>query len=380
MSFSPAWALFVVLGIGLALWMTAIQWRARGGHKGDLWAITVITVPAAVIGGRLGHLLLSLDSYFGPGGSPWRALALWDGGFSFWGALIAGTVTALLLTRYQGIRILPFLDAVAPGLILGQVAGAWGDWFDGRVNLPSIIVESVWNLLGCIALITISKRLRLGYGQVFALYLCLFGLGRGLLEALRIGTPSAEAAREVLGVSLNVWTAALTLAIGFIWLIVSRLRHRTQERGVYVHQARTLVRRRDRGKHTFGVNEPMTGSMPFVADAQSAADTEMPAGQSTSSPATDPPSRERQEAARAAGAAQPPAPEEEEALDLAGRHSFGFFGAVTSAISIVPDVRGQAAPQPGVQSGVQSGPQAGVRPGGHPEARTPGEDTSQSGR
>lgn len=363
MSFSPVWALFVVLGIGLALWMTAIQWRARGGHKGDLWAITVITVPAAVIGGRLGHLLLSLDSYFGPGGRPWRALALWDGGFSFWGALIAGVVTALLLTRFQGIRILPFLDAVAPGLILGQGAGAWGDWFDGRVNLPSTIVESIWNLLGCIALITISKRLRLGFGQVFALYLCLFGLGRGLLEGLRVGTPAAESAREVLGLSLNVWTAALTLAIGFIWLIASRLRHRTQERGVYVHQARTLVRRRDRGKHTFGINQPMTGSMPFVADMQSTAEPEMPAGWSPSSPATAPPSPERQEAARAAGAAQPPTPEEEEALDLAGRHSFGFFGAVTSAISIVPDVRGQAAAQPG------------VRPGASP----PGEGSSQSG-
>ncbi|WP_209324834.1 prolipoprotein diacylglyceryl transferase [Brevibacterium renqingii] len=363
MSFSPAWALFVILGIGLALWMTAIQWRARGGHKGDLWAITVVTVPAAVVGGRLGHVLLSLDTYFGPGISPLRALAVWDGGFSFWGALLVGLVTAVLLTRYQGIRILPFLDAVAPGLILGQVAGAWGDWFDGRVNLPSIIVESAWNLFGCIALIIISKRLRLGYGQVFALYLCLFGLGRVMLEALRIGTPAAAHAREVLGLSLNVWTAALTLFVGFVWLIVSRLRHRTQERGVYVHQARTLIRRRDRGKHTYEVNAPMTGSIPYVVETGTGTNVRRPADRSTQDPAADAgaghPSIARQEAARAAGAAQPPAPDDEEAIALRGAHSFGFFGAVTSAISIVPDVRGRTGVQPGAR---MEAPSSGQEP------------------
>ncbi|HJF76275.1 MAG TPA: prolipoprotein diacylglyceryl transferase, partial [Brevibacterium linens] len=145
MSFSPAWVVFTVLGIGLALWMTSIQWRARGGHKGDLWAITVVGLPAAVVGGRLGHLLSAPETYFGPDGSPLRALAVWDGGFSFWGATILGFLSVWVLTRIQGIRFRPLLDSVAPGLILGHVAGAFSDWFDGRLERVTVLTESVWN-------------------------------------------------------------------------------------------------------------------------------------------------------------------------------------------------------------------------------------------
>jgi prolipoprotein diacylglyceryltransferase len=374
MSFSPAWVVFVALGLGLALWMTSIQWRARGGHKGDLWAITVIGVPSAIVGGRLGHVLTAPDTYFGPDSTPLQALAVWDGGFSFWGAMIIGLLAVWLLTRYQGIRFLPLLDAVAPGLLFGHVAGAFSDWFDGRLELITVLAESVWNLLACVGLIVVSKRLRLGYGQVFALYLCLFGLGRVLLEALRLGSPAAADSRDLLGLSFNVWTAVATLIIGLIWLIISRLRHRTWETGVYTHGARTLVRRHRRGKHTYEVNaaniaDPATGaplpSVARVADPESAdPDAARTAGRNAGSTAaagarpnpadaaganpnaanaagTDTDSAAaaaRNPASASAGGADTEA--DDPGIDLAGRHSFGFFGAVTSAISIVPDVRG----------------------------------------
>jgi prolipoprotein diacylglyceryltransferase len=330
MSFSPAWLVFTVLGFGLALWMTSIQWRARGGHKGDLWAITVIGVPAALIGGRIGHVLSAPDTYFGAGLRPLQILALWDGGFSFWGATVLGFVAVWVLTSIQGIRFLPLLDAVAPGLILGHVAAAFSDLFIGRLELPTVVTESIWNLLACIVLIIVSKRLRLGYGQVFALYLVLFGLGRILLEALRIGTHAAETARLLLGLPLNVWTAAATLLIGFVWFIVSRLRHRTQETGVYAHGARTLIRRRRRGKHTFEVNAANISDSPLPSVSRVPEPPEAPTG-----PAVPP----------AAEDAESGIDVEESGIDLTGRHSFGFFGAVTSAISIVPDVRGNSAPQ-----------------------------------
>lgn len=365
MSFSPAWVVFTVLGIGLALWMTGIQWRARGGHKGDLWAITVVGLPAAVIGGRLGHLLSAPDTYFGPDGSPLRALAVWDGGFSFWGATILGFLSVWVLTRIQGIRFRPLLDSVAPGLILGHVAGAFSDWFDGRLELVTVLTESAWNLIACVVLIIVSKRLRLGYGQVFALYLCLFGLGRILLEALRIRTPAAEDARLLLGLPLNVWTAILALLLGLGWLIVSRLRHRTYETGVYMHGSRTLLRRHRRGKHTFEINAPNIAEaaaasgapLPSVArvadpDDQHGHDgTGAPTSRRSTVTASPAPASDSTASASATvdstatGADPDDSESEDEAgIDLSGRHSFGFFGAVTSAISIVPDVRGNSAP------------------------------------
>ncbi|WP_167196508.1 prolipoprotein diacylglyceryl transferase [Brevibacterium pigmentatum] len=357
MSFSPAWVVFTVLGIGLALWMTSIQWRARGGHKGDLWAITVVGLPAAVVGGRLGHLLSAPETYFGPDGSPLRALALWDGGFSFWGATILGFLSVWLLTRFQGIRFRPLLDSVAPGLILGHVAGAFSDWFDGRLERVTVLTESVWNLIACVVLIIVSKRLRLGYGQVFALYLCLFGLGRILLEALRVGTPAAENARLLLGLPFNVWTAILALLIGLCWLVVSRLRHRTHETGVYMHGSRTLLRRHRRGKHTFEINAPNIAEaaansgapLPSVArvadpddrNGRRGAPTPPPPASSTDASPNKAPNGDL---AAAGDNADDSEFDDEPGIDLSGRHSFGFFGAVTSAISIVPDVRGNSAP------------------------------------
>lgn len=375
MSFTTAWLVFTVLGLGLALWMTGIQWRARGGHKGDLWAIAVIGVPAAVVGGRIGHVLSAPDTYFGPGHRPLQFLELWDGGLSFWGATILGLLSVWVLTRFQGIRFLPLLDSVAPGLILGHVAGAFSEWFDGRLELSTVVVESIWNLLACILLIVVSKRLRLGYGQVFALYLVLFGLGRILLEALRIGTPAAETARLLLGLPVSVWTAAATLLVGFVWLIVSRLRHRTQETGVYTRGSRTLLRRHRRGKHTYEVNAvniadagqsaPLTHpqQMPAAPSAHSdraAGDAAGPdlADRSNRTPAPRSRADRNDDAAAADGVtgANPAAEganaaDEEAGIDLSGRHSFGFFGAVTSAISIVPDVRGVSAPETHGESG-----------------------------
>ncbi|WP_166972038.1 prolipoprotein diacylglyceryl transferase [Brevibacterium atlanticum] len=343
MSFSPAWVVFIALGLGLALWMTSIQWQSRGGHRGDMWAIAVVSVPAAVIGGRIGHLLSAPDTYFGPSSRPLQALALWDGGFSFWGASLIGLLAVWLLTRFQGIRFLPLLDSVAPGLILGHVAGAFSDWFAGRTEFVTVLAESIWNLLACIVLIVVAKRLRLGYGQVFALYLCLFSLGRVLLEGVRLGTPEAEDARLLLGLPVNLWTAALSLLIGVVWLIVSRMRHRTQETGVYTHGARTLARRHRRGKHTYEINAPyIPGAVPSPTSADSRTSSaplpsvsRIPEPADTQEASTDPRGTSPESAV----------PEDGEAVaQLAGRHSFGFFGAVTSAISIVPDVRGTSTP------------------------------------
>src|SRR5699024_7185201 len=148
---------------------TAPRWHTRRGPMGDRCAIAIITIPATVIGGRISHPIASPGPYFGPDGNPLAALAIWDGGFGFWGGFVSGFLAAWAITRFQGIRFLPFLDSVAPGLLLGRVAGAWADFAEARLSLATVVVESVWNLIGCVLAIVLARRLRLGHGQVFAL-------------------------------------------------------------------------------------------------------------------------------------------------------------------------------------------------------------------
>lgn len=338
-----AYALCILAGILLALWLTSRRWRARGGHEDDLWNIAIITVPAGIIGGRLYHIFSTPDPYFGPNGNPLDALKIWNGGLGIWGAVALGMLAAWAVARYQGIRILPFLDAAAPGLILAQAVGRWGNWFnqelfgspttlpwglridkyvDGQLNpnwpdpalpadtlfQPTFLYESLWNLAGCFILIVAARRFRLGHGQVFALYICYYTLGRVWIEALRI-----DDAELVLGLRLNIWTSILVFAVGLIWFLVSRSRHKEPETSVYVPGARALAKH---GRHEDDGSDHPSAPTPGQADDASPRRADRP------SPRSD----RRQRTGRG----------EDE------KPGFGFFGAVTSAISIIPDVRSRS--------------------------------------
>lgn len=346
-----AYALCILLGILLALWLTSRRWRARGGHEDDLWNIAIIAVPAGIIGGRLYHVFSTPDPYFGENGNPLDAFKIWNGGLGIWGAVALGMLAAWAVARYQGIRILPFLDAAAPGLILAQAVGRWGNWFnqelfgapttlpwglqidkyiDGRLNpnwpdpampadtlfQPTFLYESLWNLAGCIILIVAARRFRLGHGQVFALYICYYTLGRVWIEALRI-----DDAELVLGLRLNIWTSILVFAVGLIWFLVSRSRHKEPEASVYVPGARALEKH---GRHEDDGSDHPGGPAAGQADAGSLRQSEAAS-----------PSRTGDASSRSGRKPKAGRGEDE-------KPGFGFFGAVTSAISIIPDVRSRS--------------------------------------
>ena len=347
-----AYALCILAGILLALWLTSRRWRAMGGHEDDLWNIAIIAVPAGIIGGRLYHVFSTPDPYFGPNGNPLDAFKIWNGGLGIWGAVALGMLAAWLVARYQGIRILPFLDAAAPGLILAQAVGRWGNWFnqelfgapttlpwglridkfiDGQLNpnwpdpalpadtlfQPTFLYESLWNLAGCLILIVAARKFRLGHGQVFALYICYYTLGRVWIEALRI-----DDAELVLGLRLNIWTSILVFAVGLIWFLVSRSRHKEPESTVYVPGARALAKHgRDEDD---GADHDGTPGGGGAASTRAAAQGQAPAQETATADDS---------AADRAGARRKPRGRDDE------KPGFGFFGAVTSAISIIPDVR-----------------------------------------
>src|SRR5699024_6149409 len=146
------------------------------------------------------------------------------------------------------------------------------------------------------------------------------------LHLLRLGSPAAESAHLIAGVPVNVWTAALTLLGGLVWVTASRIRHREPETVLYLRQSRAIHRRRGRGKHIYAALDLSPAPAHAPADA-----------------ARTPTAAALPTQARAAGSAGVRGPGDQGIgeLDEAGRHSFGFFGAVTSAISIVPDVRGR---------------------------------------
>ena len=243
-----AYALAILLGIVAAVILTRRRWVERGGVADDVLEIMFWAVPFGIVGGRIYHVISSPDAYFGPGGHPWKAFAIWEGGLGIWGAIALGGVGAWIGCRRQGVRMPAFADAVAPGLLVAQAIGRLGNWFNqelfggpttlpwglqiddahlpagyasGTLFHPTFLYELLWNLAAAGVLIWLDRRFKLGHGRVFALYVVLYTSGRVWIELLRI-----DPAHTIGPFRLNVWTS-IVVGLGALvaFILVSRRHH-----------------------------------------------------------------------------------------------------------------------------------------------------------
>jgi prolipoprotein diacylglyceryl transferase len=252
------YALCIIAGVIFAIWLGERRWIARGGTAGEVSDIAIWAVPFGLIGGRLYHVMTDYKLYFGEGQDPISALYVWRGGLGIWGAIALGAVGVAIAARRRGIKLLPMLDSLAPGVLVAQAMGRWGNWFNqelfGRptelpwgleidaahrplgfedfANFhPTFLYECLWNL-GAFALVMwADRRFRLGHGQVMAVYVMCYTAGRVWIENLRIDDVQMS---NVLGLRLNVWTSIVLFVLALAALTWSRRRHPDRETQVYL--------------------------------------------------------------------------------------------------------------------------------------------------
>ena len=249
-----AYALCIIAGIILAVWLTDRRFVARGGAPGFVIDVAVWAVPFGLVGGRLYHLATDWRTYFGPGGDPVAALYVWNGGLGIWGAIALGAVGAWIACRRRGVPLSAFADAAAPGIVLAQAVGRLGNWFNqelygapttlswgleiyrrvdpatgapdnlGGVALdrtpveivqPTFLYELVWNIVVAILVVVLDKRLTLSRGRAFAVYVAGYTAGRFVIELLR-----TDPATRVFGdVRINVVVAAVVFVAAVVYLL-----------------------------------------------------------------------------------------------------------------------------------------------------------------
>jgi prolipoprotein diacylglyceryl transferase len=242
-----AYALCIIAGIVVAVWLGERRWVARGGRPGDVTEVATWMVPFGIIGGRIYHVITSPDAYFGTGGHPLHALYIWQGGLGIWGAIALGGVGAWLGCRRRGIPLPAFADALAPGIVLAQAIGRVGNYFNqelygkptdlpwglvidvahrpqGSLNQatyhPTFLYELLWDVGVALLVIWADRRFRLGHGRAFALYVAAYTVGRAWIESLRI-----DPAHSFLGLRLNDWVSLVVFVGAVAYLVVSaRLR------------------------------------------------------------------------------------------------------------------------------------------------------------
>jgi prolipoprotein diacylglyceryl transferase len=252
------YALCIIAGIIAAVWIGEKRWVARGGRPGDVQDLAVWAVPFGIVGARLYHVITDYNLYFGDGNNPVTALYVWKGGLGVWGAVALGAVGVVVGAKLKGIRLLPVLDAMAPGVLVAQAIGRWGNWFnqelfgkpsdlpwaleidrehrplgyEGDATFqPTFLYECIWNLGAFGLVIWADRRFKLGYGRVVALYVMAYTAGRGWIEYLRIDPVQLD---DVAGLRLNVWVSIVLFLLAAAYFVWQGRRHPGREEQVYV--------------------------------------------------------------------------------------------------------------------------------------------------
>ena len=275
------YALCIIAGIIAAVWIGERRWVARGGRPGDVQDLAVWAVPFGIVGARLYHVITDYNLYFGDGNNPVTALYVWKGGLGVWGAVALGAVGVVVGAKLKGIRLLPVLDAMAPGVLVAQAVGRWGNWFNqelfgkptdlpwalevsdrtaagagytpGTTFHPTFLYECIWNLGAFGLVIWADRRFKLGYGRVVALYVMAYTAGRGWIEYLRIDPVQLD---DVAGLRLNVWVSIVLFVLAAAYFVWQGRRRPGREEQVYVEGREPAA----------SADAPVEGDVTDVAD------------------------------------------------------------------------------------------------------------------
>ena len=203
--FVPVYGVLIALAIALGVWLCGTQEKRLGLPRDTSVDLALCIVPAAILGARLYYVAFQWPLY---APDPKRILYIWEGGLAIYGGVIGGALAALIFSRVKGIPFSALADLVAPSLILGQAIGRWGNFFngeaygrmveraalqffplavyaDGAWHMATFFYESVWDFLGFLVLWRCRKRAG-ARGNLFLLYLAWYGLGRAIIEGLRM--------------------------------------------------------------------------------------------------------------------------------------------------------------------------------------------------
>ena len=236
------YGLAIACGVIAAVWMFGKRLEERhAGTADDASSIAIWAVIAGVIGARLYHVATDWDRFT----DNYAAIPkLWQGGLGIPGGLAAGIPVGLLIAKRKGISMPMAATCAAPAIPLAQAIGRLGNYFNqelygkatslpwaleiddahlldgyasGTTFHPTFLYELLWSLALCGVLLWIDRKWRPGLGQLMAMYIVGYGIGRFWVEGLRI-----DRADEFAGLRWNQWVAIVMVGGGSFALAMMR--------------------------------------------------------------------------------------------------------------------------------------------------------------
>ena len=248
----PIYFYGVLIGIGFLLGINLCAKRAKrfGLKEDDVYDVMLWLIPSSILGARLYYVIFNWAAF---ADAPVSALYIWQGGLAIYGG-IAGILVVVLLCRHKRVPIGAMLDDIVYGLLLGQIIGRWGNFMNReafgrettifcRMGLtapdgttiyvhPTFLYESLWNLVGLIALIIWERKGGRRYdGQAALGYFFWYGVGRTWIEGLRTDS------LYIAGTSLRVsQLLSIVLALVSLVLLVVNARRKHPPEELYVNK------------------------------------------------------------------------------------------------------------------------------------------------
>lgn len=232
----------IALGFLLAVFYASRVHKRFDIEMDDVYDYIIWAVILAVICARLYYCITYVDengvhTYFL---DPASFLRIRDGGLAIYGGVIGAIAALLIRSRMKKQSVFPALDIMSFGLLIGQLVGRWGNFFNReaygyetdvfcRMGLtlegstiyvhPTFLYESLWNLLGFLILHFHSKKHRRYQGQYFLAYLAWYGFGRAAIEGLRSDSlwliPNVIRISQLLGLVSGAAALALLIINGY---------------------------------------------------------------------------------------------------------------------------------------------------------------------
>ncbi len=202
----------VALVVGVLI---GISEAKRKGYRSELVLdLILLAVPVCIIFARIFYVIFEWDNY---AADPISMLYIWNGGLAIYGGVIGGVIAAVIFYFLRRVEVGELMDIAAPGLIIGQAIGRWGNftnqeafgyavtnpnlqWFPFAVHIDKPVIdgvsyaagyfhatffyESMWSLIVFAILMMVRKKIKVR-GGLFALYVVLYGCGRFWIEQLR---------------------------------------------------------------------------------------------------------------------------------------------------------------------------------------------------
>ena len=199
------YGVIIACGLILAVVYACRRSREAGLTEDSLLDGVLWITPFSIVCARAYYCVFSWPMYRN---NPISVLYIWEGGLAIYGAVLGAAVGVIVFCKIKKCSLPALLDLVSLGFLIGQFIGRWGNFFNreafgaatdsffrmGLYNTvtgaweyyhPTFLYESVWNAVGFALLHVLSKHRKYD-GEIALGYVAWYGLGRCLIEGLRM--------------------------------------------------------------------------------------------------------------------------------------------------------------------------------------------------